>query len=234
MCTAPLRLVSKVFACVVPVLQSGVSHLGLPVASTAATSFCLDWIADSGAGRSLGSVSSLEAGGIPSSLIQQNSTSTEFPINFATGGGTKKGEHTIGYQGDVFGFTNAYLLPKGCPMVRSLGEIVNSQDRPFVWMPGQLPYFALSSDRIQVQIADEDCIEANRVEENAPIFRQNIGIVPGMTGEASVSRAPIGEPIPHVESSSSKEPPKVSHDSDADSEGGVEWVRAEMQRASFD
>ena len=91
MCTAPLRLVGKVFACVVPVLQSGASHLGLPVTSTTATSFCVDWIADSGAGRSLGSVLSLEAGGIPSSIIQQNSTSTEFPINFATGGGSKKG-----------------------------------------------------------------------------------------------------------------------------------------------
>ena len=248
MCTAPLRLVGKVFACVVPVLQSGASHLGLPVTSTTATSFCVDWIADSGAGRSLGSVSSLEAGGIPSNIIQQNSTSTEFPINFATGGGSRKGELTIGYHGDVFGFTNAYLLPKGCPMVRSLGEIVNQQDRPFVWLPGELPFFATSSEFIQVACSEQDRIVANRVEENVPIFRENIKIVPGMAGEASSSSAgPPPESIPHV----SEEPDEGSktgapegsktgapegseigaHDSDADSEGGVEWVRAEMQRA---
>ena len=102
--------------------------------STASSSFCVDWIADSGAGRSLGSVSSLEARGIPSGLIKDNTTTTKFPIDFATGGGARRGDQTIGYEGDVFGHTNAYLLPKGCPLVRSLGEIVNQQDKPFFHM----------------------------------------------------------------------------------------------------
>ena len=77
---------------------------------------------------------SLEARGVPSGLIKDNTTTTEFPIDFATGGGARRGDQTIGYEGDVFGHTNAYLLPKGCPLVRSLGEIVNQQDKPFFHM----------------------------------------------------------------------------------------------------
>ena len=130
-CTAPLRYFAHIFACVVPVLHSSVAHTQISK-NTASSSFCVDWIADSGAGRSLGSVSSLEAGGIPSGLIKDNATTTEFPIDFATGGGARRGDQTIGYEGDIFGHTNAYLLPKGCPLVRSLGEIVNQQNRPFI------------------------------------------------------------------------------------------------------
>ena len=145
MCTAPLRYIARVFACVVPVLHSSVAHTQIS-AGVSSTSFCVDWIADSGAGRSLGSVSSLEEGGIPSGLIKDNTTVTEFPIDFATGGGSRRGDQTIGYEGDVFGRTNAYLLPKGCPLVRSLGEIVNrNKIRPFVWLPGELPFFVTSS-----------------------------------------------------------------------------------------
>ena len=241
MCTAPLQYMARVFACVVPVLHSSVAHTQIP-ASVSSTSFCVDWIADSGAGRSLGSVSSLEAGGIPSGLIKDNTTVTEFPVDFATGGGSRRGDQTIGYEGDVFGHTNAYLLPKGCPLVRSLGEIVNQQDRPFIWLPGELPFFVTSSDLLQVSCAEGDRIVAHRIEENVPIFRENIKIVPGMPSHPIESRLspevvpkpPEGSKIGAVEGSKigAPEGSKIgAHDSDADSEGGVEWVRAEMQRA---
>ena len=53
----------------------------------------VEWIADSGAGRSLGSVSALEAIGIPGTVIKENSTITEFPIEFATGWYQKRRNH---------------------------------------------------------------------------------------------------------------------------------------------
>ena len=239
MCTAPLRYIARAFACVVPVLRSSVAHTQIS-AGVSSTSFCVDWIADSGAGRSLGCVSSLEAGGIPSGLIKDNTTVTEFPIDFATGGGSRRGDQTIGYEGDVFGHTNAYLLPKGCPLVRSLGEIVNQQDRPFVWLPGELPFFVTKSHFLQVSCAEGD---RSRIEENVPIFRENIKIVPGMPSHPIAPRhipevvpkppqgskkgatggSKIGAPDKGVESSKTGVP--RGHDSDADSEGGVEWVR---------
>eukprot|EP00435_Cladocopium_sp_Y103_P023211 s2424_g5.t1 len=85
-CTAPLQYFAHIFACVVPVLHSSVSHTQ-ESESAASSSFCVNWIADSGAGRSFGNDSSLEAGGIPSGLIKDNTTTTEYPIDFATGGG---------------------------------------------------------------------------------------------------------------------------------------------------
>ena len=96
-CTAPLLYFAHIFACVVPVLHSSVAHTQVSE-STASSSFCVDWIADSGAGRSLASVSSLEARGIPSGLIKDNTTTTtEFPIDFATGGGARRGDQTSDY-----------------------------------------------------------------------------------------------------------------------------------------
>ena len=236
-CTAPLRYFAHIFACVVPVLHSSVAHTQVSE-STASSSFCVDWIADSGAGRSLGSVSSLEAGGIPSGLIKDNTTTTEFPIDFATGGGARRGDQTIGYEGDVFGHTNAYLLPKGCPLVRSLGEIVNQQNRPFIWLPGELPFFVNSVDLLQIACSHEDRIVAHRVEENVPIFRENIKIVPGMPGEAKGSKIDTPDSAVSIlepdEGSKigAKEGSKIGAPaSDADSEGGLEWITAEIKRA---
>ena len=236
-CTAPLRYFAHIFACVVPVLHSSVAHTQVSE-STASSSFCVDWIADSGAGRSLGSVSSLEADGIPSGLIKDNTTITEFPIDFATGGGARRGDQTIGYEGDVFGHTNAYLLPKGCPLVRSLGEIVNQQDRPFIWLPGELPFFATSSDLLQIACSHDNRIVAHRIEENVPIFRENIKIVPGMPSEAKGSKIEAHDSaVPSLEpdegsKTGTKEGSKIGAPaSDADSEGGVEWITAEIKRA---
>ena len=44
------------------------------------------------------------------------------------------------FHGSNFGAYEHSILDS-CPIARSLGEIVSS-GRPFVWMPGELPYFA--------------------------------------------------------------------------------------------
>ena len=100
----------------------------------------------------------------------------------------------------------------------------------------------LQADLLQVSCAEGDRIVAHRIEENVPIFRENIKIVPGMPSHPIESRLspevvpkpPEGSKIGAVEGSKigAPEGSKIgAHDSDADSEGGVEWVRAEMQRA---
>ena len=87
---------------------------------------------------------------------------------------------------------------------------------------------------------------AHRVEENVPIFRENIKIVPGMPGEAKGSKTDTpdsavsilepdeGSKIRSEEGSKigAKEGSKIGAPaSDADSEGGVEWITAEIKRA---
>ena len=113
--------------------------------------------------------------------------------------------------------------------MRSLGEIVKQQDRPFVWLPGELPFFATSRDLLQVACSIEDRIVAHRVEENVPVFRETIKIVPGVTAEASSSSKGPDPKLPAPAETSSHE--AIAHPSDADSEGGPEWVRAELSRA---
>ena len=79
---------------------------------------------------------------------------------------------------------------------------------------------------------------AHRAEENVPIFRENIKIVPGMPGEAKGSKTDTPDSVvPSFEpdegsKSGAKEGSKIEAPaSDADSEGGVEWITAEIKRA---
>ena len=114
-----------------------------------------------------------------------------------------------------------------------MGEIVNQQDKPFIWLPGELPFFAKSSELLQRACWEDDRLTAHRIEENVPIFRENIKIVPGMPSHAESSS--VAGPPHDPEDGSKMGAPEGSkiraHESDADSEGGVEWVRAEMRRA---
>ena len=63
-----------------------------------------------------------------------------------------------------------------CPLVRSLGKIVQDDGKPFVWIPGELPFFGMSKDSVQVVAGKNQVIHANRVEERVPIFSEAVNV----------------------------------------------------------
>ena len=77
-----------------------------------------------------------------------------------------------------------------CPVVRSLGELVNEGQRPFVWLPGEFPCFLQSSDC--VQCITTGAVYADRVEGNVPIFRETVNF--GLAASSSHAPAPQAEP----------------------------------------
>ena len=63
--------------------------------------------------------------------------------------------------------------PQSCPLVRSLGQIVES-GKPFVWLPGQLPFFGLDVDAVQLAADSERLFVADKVDDHVPIFSETM------------------------------------------------------------
>ena len=71
-------------------------------------------------------------------------------------------------------------MVEDCPIVRSVSLDVESDGKAFVWLPGQLPYFAKNASDIKVVCSEENKLYAHRVEENVPIFRSTVQYSQGM------------------------------------------------------
>ena len=102
-------------------------------------------------------------------------------------------------------------------MVRSLGKLVE-QGHPFIWCPGELPFFGKSADSIQLT-HNSDIIRAQRVEDSVPIFTETFNMssayaLPGAAGEGVEHSAPAV--VPEAREERVRE---EGASSDADSEG---------------
>ena len=146
--------------------------------SNLSSTFDIEWIADSGAGRGLGSERAFVQQGIPKEKFYEH-ISDIHPTKFETGNGTFTSDTCVDLPGESFGQAKFNVM-NDCPLVRSLGKVVSS-GKPFVWMPGEMPFFANSSDDVQIAADESQFLYAQRVEDFVPIFRENF--------KAAVSKA---------------------------------------------
>ena len=111
-------------------------------------------------------------------------------VNFATGGGKRVSFKAIKLQGSLFG-TNVFYTLKDCPAALSLGMQVNENhnQRPFVWLPDQLP-FLIKADRVQVTFhcPESAKIFADLVVENVQNLSES---VVGVAMQAKVENVPL-------------------------------------------
>ena len=166
-----------------PGLPAILSH-AVTARSNLSSTFDLEWTADSGAGRDLGSERAFVQQGIPKKKFYEN-ISIVHPTKFETGNGTFTSDTCVDLQGESFGQAKFNVMDD-CPLVRSLGKVVSS-GKPFVWMPGEMPFFANSSDDVQIAADESQLLYAQRVEHFVPIFRENF--------KAAVSKALAGGSI---------------------------------------
>ena len=186
----------------------------------------IEWIADSGAGRDLCSERAFIEQGFSKDLIDQFSTAVN-PTKFETGNGTFVSDSCISLDGSSFGKASYHVM-NDCPLVRALGKIVQEDNKPFVWIPGELPFFGKSKDAVQIAADESQIIQANRVEDGVPIFvedvnvsRQTYALAAG-DGEI-VAEVPAPPPVAHLVEEDSRL-------SDADSEDGDEDPVPRAQR----
>ena len=174
---------------------------GIPVHDLKPNKLYLDFLLDSGAGRNLISRKSLpvEAQGLFSQAPEK--------LKFSTGGGTRSGSEAIAIEGELSGQNTFYQLTE-CPPAISVGMQVQQHKRPWIWMPGELPYF-IKSDRLQdvVYHCPEDArIYADRVEQNVPILREAIKCSALACPPEALSHANV-KATPSEPASSSSDPP---------------------------
>ena len=102
----------------------------------------VEWIADSGAGRNLTSAKALAQQGMYNFTPAQAD-----PVEFVTGNGHFTSSEVVKTVGSCFGESSSYLMAD-CPVVRSMGELVNHHGRPFVWLPNSVPFFLPDSSSV--------------------------------------------------------------------------------------
>ena len=159
-------------------------------------------------------------------MIDQFSTAVN-PTKFETGNGTFVSDSCISLDGSSFGKASYHVM-NDCPLVRSLGKIVQEDDKPFVWVPGELPFFGKSKDVVQIAADESQIIQANRVEDGVPIFVEDVNVSRQTYALAAGDGEIVDEPpAPHPVA------PLVEGDrrlSDADSEDGDEDPLPRAQR----
>jgi len=175
-------------------------------------SIALEWIDDTGAGRHLSSIKHIARyfGVSPETVLKWAHAPSE-NISFYTGGGSdKKAKLALTIISKVWGRGELRLLDD-CPEVRSSGMIVEDLDRPRIHWPGDAPYYVRDKAHCQVVCPEWNRIYPVKVEENVPIFADEV---------VYTNPGPVHAlPAPPVDEAPGGEPPAPAAPPLADGEG---------------
>ena len=130
------------------------------------------------------------------------------------GNGTYTSDSCVKLVGDRFGKFQRHGVLEDCPIVRFLGQMVSS-GKPFIWLPNELPYFAMSSGDVQISAEKCKLHYVDRVDDFVPIFKEQLQFSKGLAGE-------VADPVPpaHPLGRPAQVDPDVpDHSSDGDDEG---------------
>ena len=158
-----------------------------------------EFLLDTGAGRNL-----ISNKGLPNDFKPCVGDAPE-KVNFATGGGKRVSSKAIKLKGSLSG-TNVFYTLKDCPAALSVGLQVNEHQRPFIWLPDQLP-FLVKAGRVQdmtFHCPESAKIYADRVVENVPILAETVS---GLDMSSNIPFAPASSSSSSGPSSSSARGP---------------------------
>ena len=165
------------------------TSLASAAVSPSAPPMCLDFVGDTGAGETLGSVQALRRQGfeVPDEVV----TATSQPVQFLTGGGAKAGTSTVGFWTQEFDrLHNMYLLPN-CPLALSIGQLCH-EGYTFLWSGDTLPMLIPPTARFDYEV-EGPVTPAIRVDHHVPIFRLTVACTHGLPATSSSSHdVPVG------------------------------------------
>ena len=145
----------------------------------APNTFRVEWLDDTGAGRHLSSIKHYQKHfGIDADIIKEAAHEPSQALSFYTGGGDNKSAAlALTSYSDTWGVCEQHLLAD-CPDVRSSGLLVEDLQRPRIHWPGELPYYIRDMSKAKVICEESNKIYADRVDENVPVFVDEITISP--------------------------------------------------------
>ena len=105
--------------------------------------------------------------GVPAHIVDNNAevVTQQHQMIFECGGGDVKAKKRMILSSPLTGRTEAFLLKKS-PIAVSTGEIVNEGRKPFVWIPGHLPFHVVDPNKIKITCPLRYRLYAEKVEQN--------------------------------------------------------------------
>ena len=157
--------------------ESNFSVHALAAPNNGGDNFEVDIINDSGAGKPIGSANALRAQGVPSALLSRAIGPASASLTFETGDGDVNASDSLALRNRFMSgmYSETYMLDQ-CPLAMSMGEIVNENSMPFIWIPGELPYHVSDKSKVRVLCKERHKLRAHRVQDNVPIFRETMRI----------------------------------------------------------
>ena len=153
--------------------------------STRPKSYTIEYINDSGAGRTLCSRRALESQGVPPKVISAAIGAASAPVKFDTAGGIKSVDKSVALTSSGLGVAEAYML-QDSPIAVSMGETVIKRGMPFIWIPPDLSYHVTDPSKVTVKCDSKYRRYAHRIEENVPIWREDIIVSSHRQGGAPI------------------------------------------------
>jgi hypothetical protein len=163
------------------------------------TTYTIELMGDTGAGRHLGSVQAFVNQGVPEAAIKSVMRNTQFPVQFETGGGDQDGKKTITIKNPQMKHDALMYMLETCPLALSVGQIVNESKLPYVWIPDSVPFFA-QPNTLKWSCPIKNRIPASRVRQNVPMFDIDVTLAHGMPAgvneepETAKPEEPVAEP----------------------------------------
>ena len=174
--------------------------------------FAVEWIDDTGARRHLSSIKHIARYfGIAPSTVRKWAHLPSEDISFYTGGGSdKRAKLALTINSKTWGRGELRLLDD-CPEVRSSGLMVEQLDRPRIHWPSDAPYYVRDKAHCQVICPEWNRMYPVKVEENVPIFADEV--VYANPEMVSALPAPPVADAPEAEAPPAPaEPPPPVHD----------------------
>ena len=131
----------------------------------------LEFVGDTGAGEWLGSSKALRRQGVQAEELASWSGTSSYPLRFTTGGGPQPATTSVGLWSQEFDRINNIYLLDDCPLVLSIGHLVQTAGFSFHWEPSQLPW---------LQSPEGECVQAHRIDHHVPIFRLQCSLQYGL------------------------------------------------------
>ena len=156
------------------------------IAKPATNTFPLEYINDSGAGRTIFSMRALKDQGVPASAVTKHLGPASESICFDTGGGFQDSAKTLGMSSNLLSLTEGYQLDES-PLAVSLGQTVEQRKMPYLWIPGNLPFHVTNANKLKFSCPLKFRKYAERVDNFVPIFKENITLQHYSTAEAAAN-----------------------------------------------
>ena len=110
------------------------------------------------------------AEGIPKAQIEKFKVKLEKGKTMVTGNGEVPCTHAIPISGPLIGRMMVYLL-KDAPFCISMGQTVQDGRRPFIWIPGQLPFHVTDPSKLEVLCPMKYRMYADHMDRNNPMLK---------------------------------------------------------------